>query len=235
MTLAVHILDVVPGKWGFTTVGGWAHPVNDFLGTRDTGSFLLWDLDGEAMTGGDQYGHTVKLSPFMGVLGMPPAEPGMHSTVPPRITGGNLDCKELIAGSTLYLPIAVSGGLFSTGDGHARQGDGESSGTAIECPIARADLRFELLDRPALSTPCAQTPLGWLTFGLDEDLDQAALIALAAMVDLMIERFGLSRHQALGLASVVVDLRITQIVNGTKGVHAALSFESIDELGLEPV
>ena len=233
MTLAVHVLDIVPGALGYTVVGGWPHPVNEYMGMADIeGTYLLWDLDAANMTGTNQHGHTVQLKPFMGVMGMPPAEPGLHSTGPPRVTGGNLDCKELVVGSTLYLPIAVSGGLFSTGDGHARQGDGESSGTAIECPIEQVDLRFELLPDMHLTTPRAQTPAGWVTFGLHESLDEAALIALDAMVDLMVEKYDLDRHQALGLASVVVDLRITQIVNHTKGVHAVLASETVVELGL---
>jgi acetamidase/formamidase len=178
------------------------------------------------MLGCNQYGHTVELRPFMGVMGMPPDAPGLHSTVPPRVTGGNLDCKELVSGSTLYLPIAVPGGLFSVGDGHARQGDGEVSVTAIECPMERVDLTFALLPELHLATPRAHTPAGWLTFGIHEDLDEAALIALAAMIDLLVERHGLSRHQALGLASVVVDLRITQMVNGVRGVHALLPHDA---------
>ena len=110
MTLAVQINKIVPGAWGFTAVGGWPHPVNNYLGLADEGTYLLWELDAEKMEGKNQYGQVVALRPFLGVMGMPPAEPGLHSTIPPRVTGGNLDCKELVAGSTLYLPIAVPGG-----------------------------------------------------------------------------------------------------------------------------
>jgi acetamidase/formamidase len=198
----------------------------------EEGSFLLWTLDADTMQGRDQYGHTVNLKPFMGVMGMPPPEPGLHPTSRPRVTGGNLDCKELVVGSTLYLPIAVKGGLFSTGDGHGRQGDGEVCVTAIECPIDMVELTFRLLPDLRLTTPRAETPVGWLTFGLDEDLDQAALQAVAAMVDWLMDRYELTRHQAFGLASVVVDVRVTQIVNGVKGVHAVLSYEAVSELGL---
>jgi len=222
MTLAVEINDVRPGAWGFTAVGGWPHPVNERLGVVDQGTFLLWTLDSETLTGHNQYGRTVALRPFMGVMGMPPAEPGRHSTVPPRITGGNIDCKELVAGSTLYLPIAVPGGLFSVGDGHAAQGDGEACVTAIECPMDRVDITFSLDKELRLSTPRAYTPAGWITFGFDEDLNEATMIALDAMLDLMSERYDMSRLEALGMASVVVDLRITQIVNEVRGVHALL-------------
>ena len=173
------------------------------------------------MTGRDQNGREVTLRPFMGVMGMPPPESGVFSTGPPRIWGGNLDCKELVAGSTLFLPVPVEGGLFSTGDGHAVQGDGEVSGVAIECPMDRIDLTFHARDFE-LSTPRVRTSDGWLTLGLDEDLNKATYIALNAMLDLMGEQHGMNRSEALALASLVVDMRITQIVNGTRGVHAFL-------------
>src|SRR6185436_12701828 len=149
-----------------------------------------------------------------------------HSTVPPRYTGGNLDCKELTPGSTLYLPIAVPGGLFSVGDGHAVQGDGEVCVTAIECPMEHVQLTFQLLPEMRLKSPRAHTPSAWLTFGLHEDLNEATYLALEAMLDLMTELHQLGRQQALALASLTVDLRITQIVNGVRGVHAVLPHNS---------
>jgi acetamidase/formamidase len=230
MTLGIHVGHVRPGRWGFTAAGGWPHAVNRHLGVSEEGTFLLWTLDPDTMLGHNQYGHTVALHPFLGVMGMPPSAPGLHSTVPPRITGGNLDCKELVAGSTLYLPVAVAGGLFSVGDGHARQGDGEASVTAIECPIEAADITFSLHPHLHLAMPRAYTPAGWLAFGLHEDLDTAALLALENMVDLLCELHHLDRQQALGLASVVVDLRVTQMVNQVKGVHAVLPHDSIGGL-----
>jgi acetamidase/formamidase len=229
MTLAVQIDAIQPGTYGYTNVGGWSCSVNDRLGFADTGRYqLLWTLDAEAGIARNQFGQVLRLRPFMGVMGMPPAEPGEHSTIPPRITGGNIDCRELVAGSTLYLPIAVPGGLFSTGDGHGRQGDGEVCVTAIECPMARVDLTFDLLPDLHLTTPRAHTPTGWITFGLHEDLNEATMIALAAMIDLMVELYDLDRRQAFGLASLVVDLRITQIVNEVRGVHAVLPHGAIE-------
>ena len=158
---------------------------------------------------------------------MPPPEPGVHSTGPPRRCGGNIDCKELVAGTTLYLPISVDGALFSAGDGHARQGDGEVSGTAIECPLERAELTLTLRDDLTLETPRAETPSAWITFGFDEDLDAAALFATAAMVDLMKRELDVGHREAFALASVAVDLRVTQVVNGVKGVHAVLERDAI--------
>ena len=146
----------------------------------------------------------------------------MHPTSPPRPTGGNIDCKELVAGTSLFLPVAVPGGLFSTGDGHGAQGDGEASETAIECPIERCDLTFVLHPQLAISTPRARTTEAWLTLGFHEDLNEAMFLALDAMLELMGEQYGMGRGEALAMAGVAVDLRITQVVNGVKGVHAVL-------------
>ena len=131
------------------------------------------------------------LRPFLGVLGMPPVGHGVHSTIPPRPQGGNIDCKELVAGTTLYLPIPVDGALFSAGDGHAAQGDGEVSGTAIECP-SRAQADARPARRPCrLEWPCARIDGAWLTFGFDEHLGRAAKIAVDGMVALMGREHGL--------------------------------------------
>jgi acetamidase/formamidase len=228
MVLEIQINKIQPGTWGWNSAGGWANQLNKQLGVAEGETHsLLWALDPDTLVGQDQQGHSLTLHPFMGVMGMPPNEPGIHSTGPPRIWGGNLDCKELIAGSTLFLPIPVVGGLFSVGDGHAVQGDGEVSGIAIECPMDRVDLTFYLREDLALSTPRAKTSQAWLTLGLHEDLNEATNLAINAMLDLMSEQFNLSRKEALALASLVVDLRITQIVNGTRGVHAMLPHGAI--------
>ena len=223
MTLAVTIGELVPGDWGWTDAGGWDAPHNRRLRMVDTPTTTLrWKLDRAARTAVDQHGHIAALRPFLGVLGMPPDEPGFHSTAPPRLTGGNLDCRELVSGSTLYLPIAVRGGLFSAGDGHGAQGDGEVSGTAIECPMEVAELTLQLYDDVRLVTPRAETPAGWITFGFHRSVDEALTIALDAMLDLLGEQLGVERGEALALASVVTHLRVTQIVNGVCGVHALL-------------
>ncbi len=223
MTLEVQIGDIVPGAFGFNFAGGrFPETLNRALGVLEEATVRLdWALDAEAMIGTSTTGHRVALRPFMGVMGMPPATPGVHPTAPPRVWGGNLDCKELTTGTTLYLPIPVAGALFSVGDGHAAQGDGEVSGTAIECPVDRVDLTFGLIER-TLTVPRAKTGTGWLSFGFGETLDAAMHQALGDMLTLMGELFGLSRKEALALASVVVDLRVTQVVNGVCGVHAVV-------------
>ena len=230
MTLEIEIGDIVPGTWGWNGAGGWAHEVNARLGLTDTPKTALrWVIDKAAQTAHDQHGRTVDLSPFLGVMGMPPDEPGILPTAPPRPTGGNLDCKELTSGTRLFLPIAVHGGLFSAGDGHAKQSDGEVSVTAIECPMERAALTFHLHPHLHITTPRARTSEGWITLGFSPDLDEAAFIALDAMLGLMQEQYPkiTSRGDALALASVVVDLRVTQIVNGVKGVHAVLGHNAL--------
>ena len=226
--LEVRIEHIRVGEFGITDAGGWPTPINTRLGV-DSGNeqVLAWELDADAGIGRDQFGREVDLHPFLGVLGMPPPEPGVWPTGPPRIWGGNLDCKELVAGTTLFLPIPVDGALFSAGDGHARQGDGEVSGNAIEAPFERAELTLLVRDDLELGTPIAWTPAAWIALGVDEDLDEAARSALVGMIELMEREHGLERRDALALASVAVDLRVTQVVNRVSGVHAMLPHDAI--------
>lgn len=231
MTLEIHINDIIPGTYGWTSAGKYPNWQNLMLHLTEYEDILLdWTLDPITMDGTcDINGRTftVSLRPFMGVMGMPPEEGGIHSTWPPRFCGGNIDCKELVKGSILYLPIPVDGGFFAVGDGHAVQGDGEVSCQAIECPMDLVDLTLYLREDMKLSTPRANTPSGWLTFGFDEDLNVATIQALDAMLTLMGELYGLDRVEAIALGSTVIDLRITQIVNGMKGVHACLPHGAI--------
>ena len=202
-TLVVNIDELTPGDWGVTF---------------GDGELFTWTHDGDAWRSDEA---TVEPAPFLGVIGMPPPEPGIHSTVPPRRFGGNIDCKLLVAGSTLFLPIPVDGALVSLGDGHGAQGDGEVSGTAIECPIESALVTLELTDLE-LRMPIARTEDAWVTFGFDTDLDKAVELAVETMLDLMERNLGVTRKRALALASVVVDVHVTQVVNDAKGAHAVL-------------
>jgi acetamidase/formamidase len=221
-TLEVAVDRVDVGPWGWCAAGDWSTPLNERLGLSTDGVYLRWTLDAVAGIGRDEKGRELDLRPFLGVLGMPPPERGAHPTAPPRVWGGNIDCAALVQGTRLYLPIPVDGALFSAGDCHARQGDGEVSQIAIECPLARAELTLTVRDEPALHTPLAWTPGAWLTFGFDEDLDEAAAVAVDAMLELMGREHGLERAEALAFASLVVDLHVTQMVNGVRGVHASL-------------
>jgi acetamidase/formamidase len=210
-TLVVHIDEVRPGVFGETFA-------------RDTR--IEWTLDAHGGIATDDRGTKIRLAPFLGVIGMPPDEDGMHPTGPPRRSGGNIDCKELVAGTKLYLPISVDGAHVSAGDGHAAQGDGELSGTAVECYVERAQLTFELSDLE-LRSPLARIDGAWIAFGFDEDLDLAAEEAIGTMLDLMEREHGFDRDYAIALGSVAVDLRVTQIVNGVKGVHAVLHDDAL--------
>jgi acetamidase/formamidase len=204
-TLAVRVEEVEVGEWGVT----WAP--EDHL--------VHWELGGGL---GRALGVEVTLAPFLGVMGMPPPRPGVHPTFPPRRWGGNIDCKELVAGTTLFLPIPVDGAHFSAGDPHAAQGDGEVSTTAIET-TAKAQLTLDVRDDLPLEWPIARVDGAWLTFGFDEHLGVAAKIATDGMIALMGRELGLGEQDALALASVGVDLRVTQVVNGQVGVHAVLA------------
>ncbi|MDQ0256758.1 acetamidase/formamidase [Evansella vedderi] len=226
MVLEVRVNDLVPGWYGRNWAGGNSSWQNEKLGLVGSERVQLdWKLNHSTMTGTCQIGareFRVGLSPFMGLMGVAPGEPGIHPTAPPRYCGGNIDCKELVRGSSLFLPISVEGALFSIGDGHAVQGDGESSGTAIECPMDLVDITLIVHENMSLSMPRANTPAGWVTFGFNEDLNQATAVALDEMVQLMEQFYGINKTQATALASVAVDLRVTQVVNGVKGVHAIL-------------
>ena len=230
LVLEIQIGDIHPGTKGRTGGGGgtWQPDKLKALGVYGGKRHsLVWNIDSKKMLATNQHDQTVSLRPFLGVIGIPPPDAGVHPTGPPRNWGGNLDCKDLVAGSTLYLPIPVEGGLLSVGDGHGAQGDGEVSGVALECPIDRAELTLTLRDDLDFKSPQADTSSGWITLGLHEDLYEASLIALSAMLDHICNKLGMHRKDALALASMVVDLRITQIANGVLGVHAVLPNDAV--------
>jgi acetamidase/formamidase len=222
--LAVRIVSLTPEEWGWTS----SPAVPDSPVVRRLGlvgakqAWLLWEIDADALTATANGKYTRSLAPFLGVTGVAPAGPGQHSTVPPRSeAGGNIDCKELTAGSTLYLPVNVDGALLYLGDGHAAQGDGESCGTAIECAMTTEAVVSIATGRP-LGGVHAETPAGRVTFGFAADLNEAMGDALDAMVTWLAALCGTSRTEALALASTCVDLRVTQVANVTWGVHALL-------------
>jgi acetamidase/formamidase len=222
--LAVRIVSLTPGDWGWTVAPAVpSSPVVKRLGLAGTEpAWLLWEIDADAGTATANGTYTRPLAPFLGVTGTAPAAPGEHSTIPPRAeAGGNIDCKELVAGSTLYLPVNVPGALLYLGDGHGAQGDGEVCGTAIECPMTTEAVVNLAAARP-LTSVHAETPAGRITFGFSADLNDAMGDALDAMVTWLASLYGTSRTEALALASNCVDLRVTQVANVTWGVHALL-------------
>ena len=167
-------------------------------------------------------GLKVPMRPFFGQLAVaPPKAFGRQNSKEPREFGGNLDCKELIAGSTIYLPVWNEGALFSTGDGHAAQGDGEVNGTAIETAL-KGTFEFHVRKDLGWRLPRAETATHLIAFGLDADLDDAARAALREMIDWIMALTGISKDEAYTLCSFAVDLHVTQTVNNVKGVHAMI-------------
>ena len=218
--LQVDILEVQPRQdWGYNFHG----PVSGALvGEFPDVTLTHIRIDDKAMTGTLPWGLALPLSPFFGVMGVaPPPAWGMISSIQPRAHGGNLDNKELVAGTTLYLPVWNDGAMFSAGDGHGCQGDGEVCVTAIETAL-RGKFRLTVRDDMTLDLPRAETATHFITMAFDEDLDDAAKEALRQMIRLICERSNLSREQAYTLCSLACDLRVTQIVNGNKGIHAML-------------
>ena len=179
-------------------------------------------IDVEAGTYRLPWGKNLPLRPFFGVLGVaPPANYGRISSIQPREHGGNMDNKELVEGSTLYLPVWNDGALFSAGDGHGAQGDGEVCLTALETCM-RGTFELVLRQDMSLARPRAETPTHYISMGLDPDLDDAAKQALRDMIDLLEAAHGFGREDAYTLCSLAADMRITQLVDGNKGVHAML-------------
>ena len=168
-------------------------------------------------------GVTLRLAPFFGSIGVaPPPILGRVSSGPPGFHTGNLDNKELVVGSTLYLPVHVPGGLLSMGDAHGMQGDGEVSLTALETSV-RGTVQVFVRKGKKLNWPRAETPTHYITMGLHPDLDEAAKMATREMIDFLVSEKGMSREEAYILCSLAADLRVTQLVDGTKGIHAMIA------------
>ncbi len=232
--LVVEILEVAPrAPFGWTTIrpGRGLLPESEF-----PKPFLqIWDVsDGEAARMNGEV--AVPLAPFPGVMGTALDVPGGHSTMPPRKNGGNMDVKQLVAGTTLYLPVWVEDALFSVGDGHGAQGDGEVCVTAVEMS-ARVTLRFGLERRRHLPEPRFRTAAmpetradrgSWFaTTAHGPDLFASAQQAVRYMIEHLVAERGLSREQAYVLASVAVDLKISEIVDAPNWIVSAFLPESI--------
>lgn len=224
--LQVDVLAIEPGPFGWTAIlPGMGLLPEDFPEPY----LRTWDLsDRQYARLGERI--RIPIDPFCGVMGVAPAAPGEHPTLPPRRVGGNIDIKQLVAGSTLYLPVEVEGALFSTGDAHAAQGDGEVCVTGIEM-TARVTLRFDLrrdlrIAEPQFRTPGVRTRGSngpcYATTAHGPDLMQAAKQAVRSMIDHLVAVGGLSREDAYVLCSVAVDLRISEIVDAPNWIVSAL-------------
>jgi acetamidase/formamidase len=235
--LAVELLELRPQAWGWTAI----IPGFGLLADEYAEPWLrISDVDAER--GRIRFSERVTLPyrPFPGTLGVAPAEPGSHSIVPPSRFGGNMDTKHLNPGVTLYLPVGVRGALFSLGDTHAAQGDGEVCGTAIETAMdavvrltVRKDVKVDApqYDIPASSTTATEPTSYHVCTGVGPDLLEAARDAVRATVTWLGERHGLDRQEAYALASVACDLRIHEVVDAPNWVVGSFVPESIFEQG----
>src|SRR5580658_896643 len=218
--LKVTLLSFAPSGWGWTAnIPGFGLLPEDFK----EAALHLWRYDPKTLAPA-LFGRWAKvpLKPFTGTIGLAPAEPGRHSVVPPRRVGGNMDIRDMSQGTELFLPIEVAGALFSVGDTHAAQGDGEVGGTAIESPM-RVAIQFDLLKNVRLAFPRFKTPgpvtrhldaKGYeVTTGIGPDLMEGARAALRSMVDLLTRQHGMPAVDAYLLCSVCGDLRISEIVD----------------------
>ncbi|HZR61204.1 MAG TPA: acetamidase/formamidase family protein [Xanthobacteraceae bacterium] len=205
--------------WGYNSIRPLAGALPDDF---DKARLIHIPLDRARMVGKLPWGLELPLKPFFGIMAVaPPPAWGPVASPPPRRNGGNMDNKELVAGTTLFLPIHVDGAHFSVGDGHGVQGDGEVCITAIETGLV-GTFELHVRDDMRLEWPRAETPTHVITMAFDPDLDDAVVIALRDMIKLICARTGISREDAYTLCSLAADLRVTQVVNGAKGIHVML-------------
>ena len=218
--LKVTLLSFAPSGWGWTAnIPGFGLLADDFKEP----ALHLWRYEPHSLSPAEfgTWGK-VPLKPFIGTIGVAPAQPGLHSIVPPRRVGGNMDIRDLALGTELFLPVEVCGALFSVGDTHAAQGDGEVCGTAIESPM-RVALHFDLIKRTPLSFPRFRTPgpvsrhldaKGYeVATGIGPDLMQAARDAVRSMIELLMHQHAMPAIDAYLMCSVCGDLRISEIVD----------------------
>lgn len=240
-TLEVEFVDLQPSTWGWTAViPGFGLLAGEF----PEPALKIWRLEGGA-DGLAEFapGIRIPLAPFCGEIGLAPAASGAFSTIPPYRHGGNMDTRHLTKGTRLFLPVEVPGALFSLGDGHAAQGDGEVCGTAIETPMhatVRLTVRKDVqVQEPQFLTsgPLAQrtnTAGYYATDGIGPDLMEAARNAIRHMIDYLQRSYGLTRPTAYMLCSVAVDLKICEIVDAPHWVVSAFLPLSIFSAPVHP-
>jgi acetamidase/formamidase len=225
-TLEVRIKAIrLTGDWGWSVI----RPLRGTL-PEDFPQFQRWTIpiDRKSMTAKLAWGPTIALRPFFGILATAPRpEYGRISSIEPREFGGNVDCKEYVAGTSVFLPVFVPGANFSAGDGHAVQGDGEVCLTALETCLEGS---FELVlhKHMKLAMPRALTPTHYITLGIDTDLDDAAKQALRDMIAWLVQMKGWKPAEAYVFCSLACDLHVTQLVDGNKGIHAMVARSLIE-------
>lgn len=225
-----HVLQVDILDYELRQPWGW-NLIEPLLGTLPQQfplrRIIHMPIDREASTFTTPWGKELPLNPFFGIIGVaPPLAYGRISTAEPREHGGNFDNKEFTRGTTLYLPVWNEGALFSVGDGHGAQGDGEVCLTALEAPLS-GSFRLTLRKDMTLKMPRAEKPDQLITMGFHEDLDEACRIALSDMLDWIVEKTGLPRIDAYSLCSMQADMRVTQLVDGNKGAHTVINKKAL--------
>ncbi len=219
--LQIDLLDIaLNDRWGYTAIRPLRGTLPDDFDRR---AIIHPEIDIQRRTARLPWGTEIALAPFFGIIAVaPPPHWGRVASIQPRKFGGNMDNKELQAGTTLYLPVFAQGALFSAGDGHAVQGDGEVCITALETGLTGT---FRLTVRKDLGYTCpfAESPTHLISIGLHEDLDEAARIAVREMIAHICRRTSLDREQAYMLCSLAGDVRVTQLVDGEKGCHMMLA------------
>ncbi|WP_158684618.1 acetamidase/formamidase family protein [Amycolatopsis orientalis] len=220
-TLVVDVLALAPAAHGFNLVVAQPRGRGVLRDRFPAGTIRHFELDRDSMTttlGGKV---SVPLKPFLGIMGVAPAEDGARSTVEPGPFGGNMDLSELVVGSRLRLPVFRDGAGFYCGDGHAVQGDGEVNQTAIETGMDHVRLRFTVEPGARLRTPRAETETHFISLGFGTTLEDAAQDAVDDLVTWLSEE-GLDPEEAYSLCSIAADVRVTQMVNNIVGVHAVI-------------
>jgi acetamidase/formamidase len=218
--LEVRILDIVP-RCGYGVNSVW-HGGGDLPDAVTQPETFVYRYDLKRRTASFKEGIAIPMNPFMGVMATsPPPEMGRVSSIPPGFYGGNLDLKHLIKGTTLYLPVSVKGCLFTTGDSHAAQGNGEISGVAIEAPMTLT-AKFIVHKGKTIPHVRAETPTHFIAIGLDPDLAKAMRNASMAACNFIKDELGFPFNEALSICSTGVNFEVTQAVDKTLGVHAMI-------------
>lgn len=215
--LRIKIQKIVPRSWGanFNVPGMFGEFPNEF----PDGQVRYFYIDNESMTAEFAPGIVLPLRPFPGTLGVARAEPGRYNAVPPGPFAGNLDNRDLVEGTTLHVPVFVPGALVWTGDSHAAQGNGEINLTALETAFQQIVLTITVDKAAKLQWPRIETPAEWVTMGFDEDLNKALANARVETARYLAEQRKIAPGEALALVSKTADCRVTQVVDGKKGVH----------------
>jgi acetamidase/formamidase len=230
--LAISVREMVPRAWGF----GYHKPgpvvPNGILGGEpdDIAAEFVRHVELDPAAGVWRYSARVAIPnrPFMGILAVAPAGSGRTRTIFPGPYGGNADCKEFIEGSTVFLPVFHPGALFSTGDAHGAQGDGEIDGAAIETGMDRLVLSFEVRRDLAIERPRAVTPTDFVFLGFGENLLDAVREAARDVMQFLVERADLGWDEAYNVTSIAADFRVTQVADGLLGAHAVLARSVLD-------